>query len=193
MKRLTGILILASAALILAACSSAPASREITIEMSEFAYSPESIELQVGQEVTIHLVNNGAIEHELMIGREVVNEAGNPASYAHDMFEDHQPEVVFSGEPAEVAEAEDHEDDHDEGGTHEDEQAEGEEHGSEQEQEEASTHEGFMITLPGNSEREATFTFTVTEDMVGEWEMGCFLDGGGHYSAGMVGKLIVKD
>jgi uncharacterized cupredoxin-like copper-binding protein len=33
--------------------------------------------------------------------------------------------------------------------------------------------------------------FTVTKDMVGEWEMGCFAQEGVHYTAGMVGKLVV--
>jgi hypothetical protein len=35
-------------------------------------------------------------------------------------------------------------------------------------------------------------TFTVTEEMVGEWEIGCFLLEGVHYDSGMVGKFIVS-
>jgi hypothetical protein len=34
--------------------------------------------------------------------------------------------------------------------------------------------------------------FSVTEDMVGSWEIGCFLDDGGHYDEGMIGSLVVK-
>ena len=52
-----------------------------------------------------------------------------------------------------------------------------------------------MVLLPGSAGGEAVetdITFTVTEDMVGEWEMGCFLDGGSHYTSGMVGTLIVN-
>lgn len=33
--------------------------------------------------------------------------------------------------------------------------------------------------------------FTVPEDRVGEWEMGCFEDKGTHYDDGMRGKVIV--
>jgi len=50
---------------------------------------------------------------------------------------------------------------------------------------------GFMVALPRGSD-EATLTFTVTEDMVGEWEIGCFTDGGSHYNQGMHGTLIVN-
>jgi plastocyanin len=37
-----------------------------------------------------------------------------------------------------------------------------------------------------------TMSFTVTEDMVGEWEIGCFLLDGVHYNSGMVGTLRVE-
>ena len=37
-----------------------------------------------------------------------------------------------------------------------------------------------------------TLTFTVTEDMVGEWEIGCFEEDGLHYDDGMKGKLVIK-
>ena len=52
-------------------------------------------------------------------------------------------------------------------------------------------HEGFMVFLPVGNEQ-ATITFTVTDDMVGEWEIGCFELDGVHYDAGMKGALIVK-
>jgi plastocyanin len=50
---------------------------------------------------------------------------------------------------------------------------------------------GFMVSIPQGGE-DMTMTFTVTEDMVGEWEIGCFSDGGSHYTQGMIGKLIVN-
>jgi hypothetical protein len=31
----------------------------------------------------------------------------------------------------------------------------------------------------------------LSRKMVGEWEMGCFAQAGVHYTAGMVGKLVV--
>ena len=49
---------------------------------------------------------------------------------------------------------------------------------------------GFQITLdPG---QEATITFTVTADQVGEWEMACFVEDGAHYDAGMKGTFTVE-
>lgn len=35
------------------------------------------------------------------------------------------------------------------------------------------SHEGFMVTLPKTGD-EATITFTVSKNMVGEWEIDCF-------------------
>jgi len=34
-------------------------------------------------------------------------------------------------------------------------------------------------------------TLTVTEEMVGEWEFGCFEQDGVHYTAGMKGMMVV--
>jgi hypothetical protein len=35
--------------------------------------------------------------------------------------------------------------------------------------------------------------FTIPEDRVGEWEMGCFEDNGTHYDDGMRGKVIIVE
>jgi uncharacterized cupredoxin-like copper-binding protein len=51
-------------------------------------------------------------------------------------------------------------------------------------------HGGFMVVLPVGAK--ATVTFTVTDDMVGEWEMGCFEQDGVHYDAGMKGAVTVS-
>jgi uncharacterized cupredoxin-like copper-binding protein len=58
------------------------------------------------------------------------------------------------------------------------------EHGHDEEM-----HEGFMVALPIDGT--GTIKFTVTEDMVGEWEMGCFEQDGVHYDAGMIGSVTV--
>jgi len=50
----------------------------------------------------------------------------------------------------------------------------------------------LMVMVPIGTET-TTITFTVTEDMVGEWEMGCFQLDGVHYNAGMVGTFTVKE
>jgi hypothetical protein len=47
-----------------------------------------------------------------------------------------------------------------------------------------------MVSL-ANEDR-ATMTFTITEDMVGTWEIGCFLQDGAHYLADMKGSLVVE-
>lgn len=52
-------------------------------------------------------------------------------------------------------------------------------------------HEGFMVALPEDGT--ATIKFTVTEEMVGKWEMGCFEQDGVHYDAGMKGFVTVTN
>jgi uncharacterized cupredoxin-like copper-binding protein len=52
-------------------------------------------------------------------------------------------------------------------------------------------HEGFMVVLPEDGT--GTIKFTVTEGMVGKWEMGCFEQDGVHYDAGMKGSVTVTN
>lgn len=167
MKRIVLLIALCFGTGMLVACSSSPPPAEFTIEMTEFAYSPDTIEVQVGQEVTIHLVNNGALSHEFMVGRDTMMMDGMPSGYEHNMFEGHEPQIAGS------------EDDHDEMSS--------DGHDSDME----DMDHGFMVMLE-RGEGDKTLTFTVTEDMVGEWEIGCFTDGGSHYQQGMAGTLIVN-
>lgn len=160
MKRIFTFLFLSLATLALAACSSSPPQKEFTVEMTEFAYTPNIIEVQVGDEVVIHLKNKGALLHEFMVGRNMMMEGAMPAPFENNMFEKQGP--VMSG-----------------GSTNHDMGAMG-----------GGDH-GFMVSIPQGGE-DMTMTFTVTEDMVGEWEIGCFADGGSHYTQGMTGKLIVN-
>ncbi len=196
MKGMKSFLFLAALAVVLVACGPAgPQQVEYTIEMTEFAYSPDTIEVSVGQEVTLHLKNMGALEHELMIGQEVMSMDGQPADFEHNMFENHEPMVMKAS------------DEHADGDEHgSDEHTDGDEHGSDEhaaegEHSEGGEHadgghddmHGFMVSLPGQQpDQVTTLTFTVTEDMVGEWKIGCFLDNGAHYQAGMVGTFIVN-
>ncbi len=159
MKRTFVLFLLALAMLALSACSSGPVPAEFTVEMSEFAYSPTTFEVQVGQEVVIHLTNKGALVHEFMVGRNMMMEGAAPSTFEHNIFEKQGP--VMSGG------SDDHAMDSMGGADH-----------------------GFMVSIPQGGE-EMTMSFTVTEDMVGEWEIGCFADGGSHYTQGMTGKLIV--
>ena len=157
--------------LLMTSCSSKPDTLELTIEMDEFSFSPQDLEFQVGQKVILHLVNVGALDHEIMFGREVEYEDGQPHEYMTDMFE-------MAGIEPEVSHMEDSHDD-------------GEEHTEdEMEMDDAHGHAGFMVEVPPGDE-EYTMEFTVTEEMVGEWEIGCFDQNGVHYTAGMVGSLTV--
>lgn len=146
-------------ALVAAGCASGPEKVEYSIEMSDFAYNPNTLEFKVGQEVTLHLTNSGALKHELMAGRNVITEDGVATGFEEDMFANTDPTVTLG---------------------------EGTEHDANHE------HVGgqFMVTVPENTGT-ADVTFLVTEEMVGEWDIACFLDGGSHYLQGMTGKIVV--
>jgi uncharacterized cupredoxin-like copper-binding protein len=160
MRTLTLYLALVLAALALSACAKkTPEPVTYTIEMTEYAFTPNTLELKVGQQVTLVLVNKGALKHEIMFGREVRMVNNRPSGYMQDMFEESGVEPQVSGAVAEEEE---------------------EEHGG-----------GFMVALEKTGDQ-ATITFTVTKDMVGEWEMGCFEQEGVHYEAGMKGKVVVS-
>ena len=132
----------------------------IDIDMGEYSFSPEDLNLKVGQQVTINLSNSGQIQHEVMFGREMTKVDNRPAGYKEDMFAAGgvEPQVTHVGEP-------------------------------EAEHDDEMMHSGFMIALP--PEGTATMTFTVTEGMLGDWEMGCFEQDGVHYDAGMIGSVSV--
>jgi len=146
----------------LVACGKQPAEPvSIDVEMSEYAYSPSTLEVIVSQEVTINLSNVGVLEHELMLGRQVDVQDGKPNGYQQDMFEVSGVEPVITGSVAGGESTDDH--------MHE--------------------NPGVMVVLP--SGQAGSIKFLVTREMVGEWEMSCFSQDGVHYTAGMVGKLVV--
>ena len=65
-----------------------PKLPEITISMDEFTFTPDHIRLVVGQNVTLHVVNNGEEMHELMIERNPLRaEDGTLGDgFEHDFF-----------------------------------------------------------------------------------------------------------
>lgn len=83
--------ILAAMALVLAACggggTTADADGRVVIDLTEFEFSPNSIELVVGQEVTLVLSNEGEKEHEFMIGENVNTDPGYPNGFEVDFFD----------------------------------------------------------------------------------------------------------
>ena len=194
MIKIGWITLLATIPLILAACSSQapPEPLEMTINMTEYAFEPADLEFKVGQEVTLHLTNSGALEHEIIFGREVMMTDGMPNGYIVDMFESADVEPVVSVEESGKTAQEDEE--HTEGDEHseDEEHTEGDEHTEEDEHmEDEHAHSGFMVQVPVTHDI-YTMSFTVTEDMIGEWEIGCFLLDGVHYNSGMVGTLTVE-
>ena len=149
-------------ALFLASCAQAtPEPVSFTIDMTEYKFDPQQIDVKVGQVVTLELVNSGQLAHEIMFGKMVMVENNRPRGYETDMFAvaNVMPTVSdASGAPMEAS--------HEIG------------------------HEGFMVVLEKTGDR-ANLTFEVTEEMVGDWEMGCFEQDGVHYDAGMIGTFSV--
>ena len=113
MKNFVGFLFaMIFSGLILAGCSSkAPEPATFTIEMTEYAFTPDKIEVKVGQPVTLNLINKGQLPHEIMFGRDVMMMDGHPNGYQQDMFMEAGVEPVVSGMMAD--EGHDEEESHD--------------------------------------------------------------------------------
>lgn len=166
MKKPGLIQLLLITSILLAACAQqTPEPVAYTIEMSEFAFTPDTIEAKVGQQITLELVNYGALPHEIMFGRDMMMMDSRPNGYQSDMFQmaNVQPQVTMMQSGMDQMGDSGH----------------------------SAGHAGFMVVLPNTGDK-ATLTFTVTKDMQGEWEIGCFSQEGVHYDAGMKGKFIVN-
>ncbi len=196
MRKLIGTAaLLAALAMTAAACGGAAVpddNGELRITMSEFEFSPSTIELTPGETVTLILINDGTKEHEFMVGRNVrTNAEGNPDGFEIDFFEGVDAQVV----PPEALEMDMAEMTGDEMTGDEmsgDEMSGDEMSGDEMSGDEMSgehAEHGFMVARePGE---EARITFTVTEAMAGEWDIGCFEEDGAHWDDGMQGTLTI--
>ena len=161
--KLSSMVFVMIAGIILAGCATAtPEPVSLTLNMKEYAFEPAQIEVQVGQQVTLELVNSGVLAHEVMFGRNVMKDNNRPHGYEMDMFEAAHVQPMLTHADGSMMEAS-----HEEG------------------------HEGFMVVLEKTGDK-VLLTFEVTKDMVGEWEMGCFEQDGVHYDAGMIGTFTVK-
>ncbi len=149
--------------LTLAACSATPDPIVIDLELGEFSFSQTEIQLMVGQEVTINLTNVGNLDHEFMIGQSMMEMEGHPAHYMTELFDTAGVEPMVMMKEME---------------------------GMEHDMDHGDMDLGFMVSVP-LSDATTTLTFTVTEDMVGTWEYGCFLQEGVHYEQGMIGTLTI--
>ena len=74
-------------AILMTGCAGASqaAVTEITVEATDFAYSPETITVPTGQPITLMLNNHGAVEHDFVIEKINVTdvEASDTAPAAH--------------------------------------------------------------------------------------------------------------
>jgi uncharacterized cupredoxin-like copper-binding protein len=84
------LIAIAVTATIISACGGGTPQLEpvtIQIEMKEYTFEPANIELKVGQQATFELTNSGQLQHEIMVGRQVMQVNNRPAGYEVDMFE----------------------------------------------------------------------------------------------------------
>jgi uncharacterized cupredoxin-like copper-binding protein len=64
---------------------------ELEVRMTDFAYTPSTLNFPAGAEVRLTLINDGALEHEMLIGRN----AGE--GYEVDLFDRDPSKVEASG------------------------------------------------------------------------------------------------
>ena len=80
--------ILALAIFLTGCASTSQAATEITLEATDFAFTPASITVPAGEPVTITLENNGKVEHDFVVDKinvtDVVASNGRPAEH-HQM------------------------------------------------------------------------------------------------------------
>ncbi len=178
-------------------------TREIVIELQDFRFSPGVIRLKAGERVRLRLRNVGRHVHEFMATGTVKLEEGVTEADEPDFFEgliDFKVEVVQGGAMPmfEVGEEGDMGEMGDMGdmggmemggdmdgatrvvlqpGYHVDPLTMGEAHG------------GMVMMQPA---AEVVLEFTVPEDKVGTWILGCYQEDGLHFDSGMRGLLIVE-
>jgi len=168
-------------------------------------FEPGEVVLTAGDKVRIILENRGDKNHEFMIGRNVIRiEDGAANGFEVDFFEGIEDmvsvdlgegamltidgetvgmggtDMAMEGDSADMGE--------DEAGMEGD-MAMGQE---EEQMDEGMDHMGFMV-MNNVGSGTTVIEFTVPDDRVGEWEMGCFEDDGAHYDDGMRGSLTVVE
>lgn len=91
MKQSTRTMALAAVALILTACASNPSqpSTSVNVNMTDFAFSPNSFSVPAGKQISFSATNNGAVAHSFIImqlGRDVQGHF-NPTDQANVFWE----------------------------------------------------------------------------------------------------------
>ena len=199
MRTKYGLVAISIMALVAGACGggAVEAGDDGTIEitLSEFQFDPSDIVLHPGDTVTIVIDNQGEKEHEFMVGQTVRMTGGIPDGFETDFFETVsgltvEPTDAAMGLPGmdmdEGMEGDDHSEDtmggDDMGGDEMGDMDMGDEHGDDH---------GFMVMRQPTTQ--ARVTFTVTEESIGEWDIGCFEEDGAHWDDGMQGTLVVEE
>ena len=188
----------------------------IRVNMTEYGFGSDVIEVRAGQTVEFLLKNSGDLDHEFMIGREVtVAMDGMATGFEHDFFEGLMPivdppeagmvmesmEMDMDGDSMDMDDGSMDMDmdgdsmdmDGDDGSMDMDDGSmdmDGDDGSMDMDTDgHDDGHHGFMVTLaPGGT---ASVTVTIPDDAVGDWEIGCFRDKGTHWSSGMHATLRI--
>jgi len=190
----------------------------IRVNMTEYGFGSDVIEVRAGQTVEFLLKNSGDLDHEFMIGREVtVAMDGMATGFEHDFFEGLMPivdppeagmvmesmEMDMDGDSMDMDDGSMDMDmdgdsmdmDGDDGSMDMDMDGDSMDMDGDDGSMDMDTdghddgHHGFMVTLaPGGT---ASVTVTIPDDAVGDWEIGCFRDKGTHWSSGMHATLRI--
>jgi uncharacterized cupredoxin-like copper-binding protein len=106
LRKVFFILILAT---LLTGCAGAgisQAATELTVQASDFAYSPASITVPAGEPVTLTLNNTGAVEHDFVVDKINVTDVeasdSGPAMH-HQMGEASEYDLHFFAGPGDTA------------------------------------------------------------------------------------------
>ena len=197
----------AVAALVAAACSSIGsvepnASGEVVFTLTDNAISPSVVRVKPGQTVRFIIKNEGAHVHEFMVGRDPIKGKDYLTErvwtpWGEDFFEGVDVMVSGDGMAMGFSGMDGMDMGADAGGdmttTTMDMGADGT-----QDEEAHAEDEGGMVLLepgaPGSSEagQFSVMEFTVPDDAVGTWVIGCFQEAGQHYEDGMSATLIVE-
>ena len=93
--------------LLLTACGgSAQPAKEITLDASDFAYSPLSVTVPAGEPVMLTLKNSGAVEHDFVIEKidasvEMIEDSGSDTHHMHGTEASY--DLHFSAQPGETS------------------------------------------------------------------------------------------
>ena len=66
MRKFSMIILLALGTLLIAACGG-PGTSEISVDMTEFSFTPSSSSVSAGSEVTVTVTNSGTLEHNWVV------------------------------------------------------------------------------------------------------------------------------